>query len=93
MGHEDNCSKLIRPSFHLTKAALAAQRRPLQQFFRELTCCPRHARLVLLGQRQGSVKLLAAMRRALGEPGWAYATGATEVLRAAAPTAEAQPCR
>lgn len=91
MSSKNLCSESPRPKFHRVKAYCDAQRKNLDWFFRQLSCCPRHARLVLLGDRKGSAKLLDSMRHALGPAGWAYATGSTNVLDTAdAPAAEVQ---
>jgi hypothetical protein len=68
--------------FHLLKAVLAVQHRSLQDFCRPLPVTMRHAQFVLTGVRTGSVGLLAAIRHELGEPGWLFATGQTDTLRA-----------
>lgn len=84
-------SESPRPKFHRVKAYCDAQQKNLDWFFRQLTCSSRHARLVLLGDRKGSARLLDSMRDALGPAGWAYATRVTNVLDAAdAPAAEGQ---
>jgi len=41
----------------------------------------RHIVYVIAGQRPGSQRVYQALRDALGPHGWAYATGATDVLR------------
>lgn len=41
----------------------------------------RHLCYVLTNQRLPSAYLLQAIRTALGEPGWAFATGQTDTLR------------
>lgn len=43
----------------------------------------RHIALVSEGKREGSSELYAALRRELGEAGWAFVTGATSTLDAA----------
>lgn len=43
----------------------------------------RHVAFVVGGQRIGSAALLAAIRRELGEPGWRFVIGETDVLTGA----------
>lgn len=80
----------VHPKFHLLKACLAAQRRTIQGFCRQLPASMRHVQFVCTGERQGSRALLAAIRRELGEPGWNYAIGASDRLPESS-TVEARP--
>lgn len=70
----------VRSQHARLKAVLALRGRRFEDFYRALPVTPRHAYCVLIGERQGSADLLAAMRRALGEPGWQFVTGQTSVL-------------
>lgn len=42
--------------------------------------CGRHVWHVLHGTRRGSENLLGVIRAAIGESGWAFATGQTDIL-------------
>lgn len=91
MRRKQDRPKVVNIQFHRLKACLAIARRPVQDFCRALPVSSRHAQFVLTGERTGSTALLAAIRRELGEPAWAFATGQIDTLCDDAPTVEAQP--
>lgn len=68
------------PKFHRLKSALALQRRRFQDFCRAVSVTPVHAKLVMAGERTASARLLAAMRRELGEAAWLFAIGQSDRL-------------
>ncbi len=66
--------------YHRLTATLAIQRRQLQDLTSRLPVTHRHALYVLNNQRTGSTALLDAIRKELGEPGWLFVVGASNVL-------------
>jgi len=48
---------------------------------RDAQISPRHVRYFLSGERRASSRLLSAIRTALGEAGWDFATGRVDALR------------
>ena len=73
--------EVVQIEFHRLKAVLAIQRRQIQDFCRALPVSHRHAQFVLNGSRKGSAGLLDAIRRELGDQGWAFTTCQTDTLR------------
>ena len=66
---------------HRCKTALYHRRCRLAVVATAAGVTVRHIVYVIAGQRPGSQRVYQALRDALGPHGWAYATGATNVLR------------
>lgn len=87
---------LIRRRF---RAALALRDGSIEDLARQANVSTRHLHFVLGGQRLPSPLLLGTIRHALGDPGWAFATGQADTLcddaagTAAATASEGSPCR
>lgn len=87
--HESAQNIFSRRNFLAAAAYFAL---PIEGMARTCEVSPRHLWYVITGHRRPSGELLAKLRALLGEPGWAYATGATNVLESdTPPAAEAQP--
>lgn len=82
MRHTQDRSFSVRFEFHRLKAVLALRGQHFRDFCQALPVTPRHAHFVLTNERTGSHGLLTAIRRELGDPGWDFATGQTDTLRA-----------
>lgn len=68
---------LIRCRF---RAALVLRDGSIEDLARQANVSTRHLQFVLGGQRQPSPALLGAIRQALGDAGWAFATGRSDTL-------------
>jgi hypothetical protein len=71
------------------RALLAAQERSFSALAAAGRVTPRHLELVLAGHRPLSVRLAEALRRELGDAGWAFATGQSATLDVSAAGSEA----
>ena len=71
------------PTFNYRRfrAALDLRGASVESVARQACVSSRHVWHVLTGHRRGSAALLDTIRYALGDPGWAFATGATDTLR------------
>ena len=67
--------------FHRLRAALALRASSIEAIARTANVTSRHIWFVVARQRRPSARLLDAMRREVGEAGWAFATGQTDILR------------
>ena len=56
-------------------------RSSIEAVARDAQISPRHVRYFLSGDRRASSRLLDAIRAALGDAGWAFATGQADSLR------------
>lgn len=63
------------------RASLDLRGASVEGVARQASVSSRHVWHVLTGRRRGSTALLDAIRHALGDPGWAFATGQTDTLR------------
>lgn len=72
-----------QPTFNLRRfrAALDLQGGSIEGLARDARVSGRHVWYFLHGQRRASANLLGIIRAALGEAGWAFATGQTNQLR------------
>lgn len=75
------------------KAALELRGLGVEELARQACVSSRHIWFSLRGERRPSVAVLATIRAAIGEPGWAFATGQCDSLRDECTVVEAQPCR
>ena len=71
------------PTFNYRRfrAALDLRGGSVEGVARQASVSSRHVWHVLTGRRRGSSALLDAIRRVLGDLGWAFATGQTDTLR------------
>jgi len=67
--------------FRRLRAALAVRGSSVEAIARAAKCTSRHVWFVLARQRRPSISLVNAIRAALGESGWAFATGQTDALQ------------
>lgn len=89
------------PTFNYRRfrAALDLKGATVESVARLAQVSSRHLWHVLCERRRGSAALLQAIRQAIGDAGWAFATGETDTLRddgavaATAGAVEAAPCR
>lgn len=81
MSPQENGPNSPHPQFHRLKSALALRRRSFSEFCQKVAVTPRHAMLVLTGERKGSQRLLTAMRREIGECAWSFVSGQADTLR------------
>jgi transcriptional regulator with XRE-family HTH domain len=63
------------------RASLDLRGASVESVARQAQVTSRHVWHVLTGRRRGSAALLDTIRQALGDPGWAFATGQTDTLR------------
>lgn len=72
-----------QPTFNLRRfrAALDIQGGSIEGLARDARVSGRHIWYFLHGKRRASANLLGIIRAALGEAGWAFATGQTDTLR------------
>jgi len=72
-----------QPAFNYRRfrASLDLRGASVESVARQASVSSRHVWHVLTERRRGSVALLAVIRKVLGEDGWAFATGETDVLR------------
>lgn len=70
------------PTFNYRRfrAALDLRGASVESVARQASVSSRHVWHVLTGRRRGSSALLDAIRHVLGDPGWAFATGAANSL-------------
>lgn len=62
------------------RAALELRTLSVESLARQARVSSRHIWYVVTGRRRGSAALLRTIREALGEAGWAFATGSVDVL-------------
>lgn len=76
-------SNVPQPTFNLRRfrAALDIQGGSIEGLARDARVSGRHIWYFLHGERRASANLLGIIRAALGEAGWAFATGQTDTLR------------
>ena len=67
--------------FHRLRAALALRASSIEAIARTANVTSRHVWFVVARQRRPSARLLDAMRSEVGEAGWLFATGQTDLLR------------
>lgn len=74
--------KAAQPTFFRFRFRAAAELRGLSMEGMARTCevSSRHFWYVVTGQRRPSGELLAKIRGLLGEPGWLFTTGQTDIL-------------
>jgi len=90
-----------QPTFNYRRfrASLDLRGASIESVARQARVSSRHVWHVLTGRRRGSAALLDTIRGALGDPGWAFATGQTDTLRddvtgtTAASGSAGTPCR
>ena len=72
-----------QPTFNKrrVRATLNLRGLTVERLARSAKVSTRHLWFVVTNERPGGAELLAAIRRELGEEGWAFATGATDILR------------
>ena len=70
-----------RFNFRRLKAALDLRWSSVEAIARDAQVTSRHCWFVLAGERKPSDRLLAVIRAAVGESGWAFAIGQTDTLR------------
>ncbi len=71
-----------QPTFNLRRfrAALDMRGGTVEALARDAQVSPRHIWYCLHGNRRASSRVLGVIRAALGESGWAFATGQTDAL-------------
>lgn len=76
-------TKSPQPTFNprRLRAALDLRGSSIEAVARDAQISPRHVRYFLSGERRASSRLLDAIRAALGDAGWAFATGQADALR------------
>ena len=77
----DNRSPQPTINLRRLRAALDLRGITFGALAREARVCSRHLRFVVLGERRTTSKVMTVIRAALGEAGWAFATGQTDLLR------------
>jgi len=72
-----------QPTFNLRRfrAALDIRGGTVEALARDAQVSPRHIWYCLHGNRRASSRVLGVIRAALGESGWAFATGQTDSLQ------------
>lgn len=65
---------------HRFKTALCLRRKTLSEVATAAKASLRHVVYVIHGERPGSDRVYQALRAALGDAGWAFATGQTDAL-------------
>lgn len=75
-------TKLPQPTFNLRRfrAALDMRGGTVEALARDAQVSPRHIWYCLHGNRRASSRVLGVIRAAIGESGWAFATGQTDAL-------------
>lgn len=68
-------------NFRRFKSALSLKGRTLCEVAKTSGRSLRHVLYVLEGKRPGSDRVYQALRSAVGESGWTFATGQTDLLR------------
>lgn len=80
MGQQTNGSTTPRFHYNRLKSVLALRGRSFESLCEALPVHERHAYFVLTNQRRGSVRLLAEIQAQVGDPGWLFITGQTDLL-------------
>jgi len=75
-------SKTDHPHFNLRRfhAVLKIRGSSVEAIARDAQVTSRHVWFVLAQERKPSARLLGVIRAAIGESGWAFATGQTDAL-------------
>lgn len=76
-------TQATQPTFNLRRfrAALDIRGGTVEALARDAQVSPRHIWYCLHGNRRASSRVLGVIRAALGEAGWAFATGQSDTLR------------